>query len=259
VSVPLRIVKFLWDMLVLAVCAPLFLGVYPLLCLPWLAGNALLGRPTDLALQAYSHWFFRWFFALAVGISPGVHLRLDPAFRQTRGCVVVCNHVSYLDPLLLVYLLPRHTTLIKATWTSTPVFGWFVRRLGFIPALGALSGMTEERIQQLRAYLEAGGNLFVFPEGRRARDGRLQPFHKGAFALARMCGAELRAWRIEGSERWFPPGTYWFQTFSAAEIRIRELGCFRPEDHAPDLSVPDFTRQVEELYRQAAARDDFAR
>ncbi|HSA24450.1 MAG TPA: lysophospholipid acyltransferase family protein, partial [Myxococcota bacterium] len=179
-------------------------------------------------------------------------LRLEPELRRTRGCVVVCNHVSYLDPLLLVHLLPRHTTLIKATWVRTPVFGWFVRRLGFIPALGALSGMTEERIQRLRAYLQAGGNLFVFPEGRRTRDGWLQPFHKGAFALARMCGAELRAWRIQGTERWFPPGSYWFQTFSAAEIRVQELGRLRPDYQAPDFSVPAFTQEVEALFRQRA-------
>ncbi len=247
----LRILKFPCDMLVLAVSAPLFFVAYPVLCLPWLAAQALLGRAPDLALQAFSHWFFRWFFALAAGLSPGVRLRLDPALRQTAGCVVVCNHVSYLDPLILVHLLPRHTTLIKATWTRTPVFGWFVRRLGFIPAMGALHGMTEERVRRLRAYLAAGGNLFVFPEGRRARDGRLQPFHKGAFALARMCGAELRAWRILGTERWFPPGTYWFQTFSGAEIRIQELGRLRPADLAPDLSVQALTLQVEELFLRA--------
>jgi 1-acyl-sn-glycerol-3-phosphate acyltransferase len=246
----LRILKFPWDMLVLAVSAPLFFVAYPAMCLPWLAAHALLGRPPDLALQVYSHWFFRWFFALAAGLSPGVRLRLDPALRQTRGCVLVCNHVSYLDPLILVSLLPRHTTLIKATWTRTPVFGWFVRRLGFIPAMGALSGMTEARIQRLKAYLEAGGNLFVFPEGRRARDGRLQPFHKGAFALARLCGAELRAWRIQGTERWFPPGTYWFQTFSGAELQVQELGRLSPDYRDPTFSVPAFAQQVEALYRR---------
>jgi 1-acyl-sn-glycerol-3-phosphate acyltransferase len=136
--------------------------------LAFLVAGLLLGR-RGLAwgLGSYS----RGFFALLGLLVPRARLRAPDRreLRKRRGTVVVCNHISFLDPLLLLSLLPRPITIVRPDFFRVPIFGWLLRGAGFLgPDLFAEGQPWVERIAR---HLRAGGNLLIFPEGTRSRDG----------------------------------------------------------------------------------------
>jgi 1-acyl-sn-glycerol-3-phosphate acyltransferase len=104
---------------------------------------------------------------------------------QTGGAVVVANHVSWLDPIILPLALPRKPAFLamEELWRM-PVIGLVMRIYGplAIPLnRGAVDATALKR--SLRA-LEGGALLIIFPEGGITPNGRLRPFHRGAAMLA---------------------------------------------------------------------------
>ena len=204
-----RPVRLLVDVGVTLAIWVYFVGVAVFL-LPAYLVALVTGRPRA-AVQRLNHWYLRGFFATALAVTPGLRRRVAPSIRDIRGSVVVCNHRSYLDPLLLVSLLPRQTTFVKPVFFRVPVFGWALAAAGYLPAGGGeLDERLVRRVERLRRHLAEGGNLFVFPEGRRSRTGEPGPFRAGAFRLARRFGAPVELLRHFGTDRLYEPGRFLF-------------------------------------------------
>lgn len=107
-----------------------------------------------------------------------------------RGpCVLVCNHLGYIDPLVLCSLRPL-APIAKVELASWPIAGELLARcnVSFVRRGDAHSGAVALR-RALRR-LDAGVSVLNFPEGTTTR-GRLLPFHRGAFWLARRAGVPL--------------------------------------------------------------------
>ena len=230
----------------------------PVLLLPAYLVVVLTTRDRRAAFQRLHHWFLRGFFRLLRAIDPGLRVRLDPTIREIRGAVVICNHLSYLDPLLLIALLPRHVTFVKRRFFSVPVFGWCLRAAGYVAAAEGtgLDEGTLRRLDGLRRHVEQGGTLFVFPEGRRARNGELGKFHAGAFRLARRFGVPLELVRLEGTDRVFPRGRFLLHTCVPVAIVAERLG---PLPAPPDGEGGEVGRWVEEARRVYETRLEAAR
>ncbi len=122
--------------------------------------------------------------------------RLDP-----KGTYVfMCNHVSNLDPPIVVPLIPRRTSvLVKKELFRVPLLGRAMR-MGEFVAVDRTN--REAAIASIRAgagVIRKGLNMTVFPEGTRSRDGRLLPFKKGPFYLAMEAGAPVVPMTILGT------------------------------------------------------------
>lgn len=105
--------------------------------------------------------------------------------RVTDPVVFACNHTSYMDTPVLFFSIPGQFRILakKELW-KLPFIGWYLNRSGQIPVdidnpratLSSLSGGVKT--------LRSGMPVFVFPEGGRTPDGKLQPFMNGAAYLA---------------------------------------------------------------------------
>ncbi len=139
-------------------------------------------------------------------------LRLAGVSTDVRGieniprgdCVVVANHASYLDGLILQGYLPaRFSFVIKGEMQNFPVVGFMLRRIGsrFVERFEA-SGSARDARRLLRAASD-GESLVVFPEGTFIRNPGLGRFRSGAFAAAINAGVPVVPVGAEGRGGWF--------------------------------------------------------
>jgi 1-acyl-sn-glycerol-3-phosphate acyltransferase len=102
------------------------------------------------------------------------------------AAILVCNHVSFVDAVLVMAASPRPIRfLMDHKIFKTPILGWFFRRLRAIPIAPQHedSAAYERAFEQARAVLDEGDLLCIFPEGVITRDGRLGEFKGGVMKL----------------------------------------------------------------------------
>ena len=185
-------------------------------------------------------------------ITPGVTLNIRDEVRTIRSSVIVCNHLSYLDPILLISLFEKQKTIVKSAFFKVPVFGWILRQSGYIPSHAGddYASQMIRNIENIREYLASGGNVFIFPEGTRSRTGRLGPFNKGAFSIARYCRAPIQCLMIRNTGRLFVPGRFRFNTCMPVAIEVERIGVFDPNYGDPAFRLSALVREIRGLYRK---------
>jgi lysophosphatidate acyltransferase len=137
-------------------------------------------------------------FKLTMYLATGVRFQFVSGkeyLDARRPCVIISNHQSELDVLLLGTVFPPYTSVTaKSSLKRVPFLGWFMALSGTVfidrgnraDALKAFQGAAEEMQRERQ-------NVFIFPEGTRsyANGPELGPFKKGAFHLAVQAGADI--------------------------------------------------------------------
>jgi len=105
---------------------------------------------------------------------------------QPGAAYVFCiNHVSLMDLFVVFQSIPYfHRSFQDARHFKIPVYGGCIRVFGQIPVDRKDKALNRAAYARAAQMLRAGDSFVVFPEGHRTRDGRLGPFHLGAFRLA---------------------------------------------------------------------------
>jgi 1-acyl-sn-glycerol-3-phosphate acyltransferase len=174
----------------------------------------------------------------------GVRLSVDGLERLPEGaCVVVANHASYLDGVVMKAALPpRFSFVIKREAASMPMAGFLLMRIGseFVDRHDA-RGRRRDGMRVLRRA-EAGHALVFFPEGTFGDAPGLLRFHVGAFAAAVRGSMPVVPVVIHGARRAMPNGAV-----------IVRPGRVRVEVLEP-LAPPRSPRPVDELRRDARRR-----
>ena len=119
------------------------------------------------------------------------------------GVLIVSNHQSYLDPLLLGYGLRRELAFMaRRSLFRNKWFGTLIRKLNAFPVTrsGPDAGAFREAVNRLRN----GWALVVFPEGTRTRDGSIGPFRPGVSLIARRASVPVVPAVVEGPYRAWP-------------------------------------------------------
>jgi 1-acyl-sn-glycerol-3-phosphate acyltransferase len=157
------------------------------------------------ARRHMAHFAAQAFFRLA-----GMPLRLvDPQHLPAGPCVVVANHASYLDGVVLKAALPaRFSFVIKKEVSRVPLAGFLLRRIGseFVDRFNRHAGGLDAR--RLIKAADAGQALAFFPEGTFLEQPGLGKFHTGAFAIAARAELPIVPIAIRGTRRILPSGRF---------------------------------------------------
>jgi 1-acyl-sn-glycerol-3-phosphate acyltransferase len=202
------------------------------------------------SFQRFNHFFFRGFFFLVRTIIPRQELHIQGEVFSVRSSVIVCNHLSYLDPLLLISLFEKQKTIVKSSFYKLPVFGLLLKSSGYFPSrVGKeFASLMIENIESMRQYLLSGGNLFIFPEGTRSRDGKIGKFGEGAFKIAKICDAPIKVFFIKNTDILFRPGKFLFNTCVQNSIEIKLIGSIEADYKSNSFSISGLMEQVCSLY-----------
>jgi 1-acyl-sn-glycerol-3-phosphate acyltransferase len=127
-----------------------------------------------------------------------------------RPCIFMCNHVSNLDPPVVLPLLPgRSSVLLKKELMRIPILGRAMRMGQFVPVeRGGKREAAQASVIAAGEALASGLNILVFPEGTRSRDGRLAAFKKGPFFLAMETKAPVVPIVISGTQEMMHKGSW---------------------------------------------------
>jgi 1-acyl-sn-glycerol-3-phosphate acyltransferase len=137
---------------------------------------------SEQAIWSIGHRTARLFLALA-GIRFSVHG--DERAARSAGEIIVANHSSYLDGVLLMAALPRACRFVaKRELARMPVVGRLLRKLRvvFVERFAVRAGVDDAR--RLARLAAQGESCIFFPEGTFVRAPGVLPFHLGAFAAA---------------------------------------------------------------------------
>lgn len=162
----------------------LLLLVFPALLIVERAGK----KRARHFLKRLSRGFLRFFFLRYLTIIR-LH-RVDElpdadTIEKLGPCLIAANHRSWLDALWALALIPDAVLPVSARYAGVPLVGAAMRWLGCVPIERKSPAQVAASLETVRAALREGrGPVVVFPEGTRARFGRLRLFQDLFFRVA---------------------------------------------------------------------------
>ncbi len=139
----------------------------------------------------------------------GIRLTLRGADQLPEGsCVLVANHSSYLDGVVMKAALPpRFSFVIKREAASMPVMGFLLKRIGSEFVDRHSRGGRQRDAKRVVRLAEQGHSLVFFPEGTFDAEVGLKRFHVGAFVAAARGGMPVVPSVIHGARQVLPTDT----------------------------------------------------
>jgi 1-acyl-sn-glycerol-3-phosphate acyltransferase len=158
---------------------------------------------------------------------------------KTGGAIFCPNHTSVIDSFFLPLVLPRRITFVgKAEYMDSWKTKYIFPAMGMIPIDRSGGNASERALNTAARVLESGEFFGIYPEGTRARDGRLHRGHTGPARLALRTGTPIVPVGIVGTRDIQPPDAKLPRPFKKAEVRFgRPIDVQRYADRADDRLV----------------------
>lgn len=215
-----------------------------------IAGLVLLALPVLLVARLFDRTparlrtgrAFRVIGSWSTRVNPAWHIQVGGIDPRTLGhpYVVVSNHQSNADIPVISRLPWEMKWVAKKSLFDLPVMGWLMRLAGDIPVDRKDPESRATVLRRARAKIERGSSVMFFAEGTRSKDGRIKPFHDGAFRLAVEAGVPVLPLAIDGTRDALPKDGW---KFDRADIRLAVLPPV-PTDGLTDADVPALRERV---------------
>ncbi|MET0182552.1 MAG: lysophospholipid acyltransferase family protein [Caulobacterales bacterium] len=149
--------------------------------------------------------FFVWFMC-SVG---AIRVRCEGAnlLHAERGSLVISNHVTLIDVILIMACMDRTQVVVKAGVWRNPFMAGVVKAANYIPNLGD----PERLLEDCSAALKSGNNLVIFPEGSRTLPGQKRRYQRGYAHVAVRTEAPIRLVTVACDPPFLLKGEPWWK------------------------------------------------
>ncbi|MDR2983070.1 MAG: 1-acyl-sn-glycerol-3-phosphate acyltransferase [Puniceicoccales bacterium] len=123
------------------------------------------------------------------------------------GCIIACNHQSFMDPPLVGCIIPKEIFFFaRKTLFNNPLLGHILTTCNTIP-VDRDGGSDVAAFKKVFSVLKSGHSLLMFPEGTRSKDGNLQEAKAGVGLIACKTQVPILPVRVFGAEKLLPRGS----------------------------------------------------
>ncbi len=229
--------------LVWAIAVTFLIFFFPVTFIVW-----LLVLPFDRN-RVITHWILVYQGIVLSRILPIWTIKTEGIEKIVKGTtyVIISNHQSILDVLLLNNIPYRYKWISKIENVKVPILGWYLKMADYIIVN---RGNEESKLEMLdKSYkcLKEGMSIMIFPEGTRSYDREIGFFKRGAFQLALQANVPLLPVVLDGSGDVLPK--HGLKLGSHYRITIRVLDPIMPQDfssHNPDILAEDISSIMKE-------------
>ncbi len=179
---------------------------------------------------------------------------LNPAWRVTihgrekidpqRAVVLVANHLSLLDILVMFRLFTHFKWVSKAENFRVPFIGWNMSMNSYIRLVRGQKQSIVRMMQECEDALAGGNSIMMFPEGTRSTTNEMRKFKPGAFEIALKAHAPIQPLVIRGSGDALPKRGFVLQ--GRHEISVTVLDRIDPENFGA-ATAEELSAQVREI------------
>ncbi len=163
---------------------------------------------------------------------------------KKKTYVIVANHQSHLD-ILMVFLLFAHFKWIsKSEIFKIPFIGWNMRLNEYIELKRGDKKSIKRMFEKCEELILKGNSIFIFPEGTRSKDGSLQQFKPGAFVLAKKMKVPILPVVINGTRKALPKNTLKFHGIYEMSIKVLDE---IPYEKFKDMDIPEISQMVRNI------------
>lgn len=214
---------------------------------------ALVTAPFDPRRRVL-HQFTCFWASLYTWLNPAWRVRVVGRENVRPGVayVMVANHLSFLD-ILVLFRLRRHFKWVsKIEMFKIPAIGWNMWLNRYVPLKRGDKQSIQTMLQICRERIAEGSSLMIFPEGTRSLDGKLQRFKTGAFQLALETRSPILPIVVSGTSNALPKHGFVLRGHHVIGIRVLpEI----PYETFAALSVDELTARMRELYVRETGSD----
>jgi len=146
-------------------------------------------------------WLNRWYCRTQIRLT-GSRWRtvVDPAVDPQTPYMFAQNHTNHFDHVWIYDATPHFKQGLELeSHFKYPIYGWFMKARGTIPVRPGKEGQTPEVLANMRREIDKGHSILAFPEGTRTTTGRLMPFRRGVFFIARDLGLPIVPTTVTGA------------------------------------------------------------
>ncbi len=171
--------------------------------------------------------------------------------QDTRGVLIICNHPSLLDVVVIMSRLKNVQCVVKHKLWTNPVIGGVVRAAGYLRNDLA----PDKFLEQCKAQLDSGENIIIFPEGTRSTPGQPIKLRRGLGNLAIATKATVQSLILECDPINFIKGQKWYSIPARRIIfHLRAGDLFSHANYQADgprsLQVRALTRDIQKYYNR---------
>jgi 1-acyl-sn-glycerol-3-phosphate acyltransferase len=150
--------------------------------------------------------------------------------KNDRSYVIVSNHQSLLDILVLFGLFKNFKWIAKRELFRIPFVGWNMFLCDYVALSRGRKGSMLQMMRDCKKHIKRGSSVFIFPEGTRSEDGKMRRFRDGAFVLAKNTGVEIIPIAIDGTSDALPKRGLLFRNERTLQIRVKVLRPLRSDE-----------------------------
>jgi 1-acyl-sn-glycerol-3-phosphate acyltransferase len=180
------------------------------------------------------HWLLVYQAFVISHLVPIWKIKVEGREKAKAGTtyVIISNHQSILDILIINCLRYRFKWISKIEVNSVPLLGWYLRMADYITVDRGDKESKEKMLAEAYECLKKGISIMIFPEGTRSADNEISFFKRGAFQLAISTGTPILPVIMEGTGNVLPKHGIIFGGFHKIDIRV--LDPIRPESFGTD-------------------------